>query len=294
MSDFDKIIGQKIREIRISKGITQKELAGDKITRNMLSLIESGSASPSISTFMYLASRLDTPAGYFFSFTDKDDGLYHKLMNMDEIKACYKQKNYHRIKEIAGSLPDAAYDDELSHILAVTYLNLADKAAGDYNMRSAAEMLATAEGFGENSIYCGKIFSHAIEFYSEMFRSLCSTDIPDILCDHSVGSEYVSPELVEYFRAVKMLSLGEEWHPLFPKGSLFERHTTAIEYYLDGRVTDALKKLLALSTDPSLPYYMEFFVLTDLENAANITGDVRTAYTAAKRKLEIIDKCKVN
>ena len=40
-------LGQKIREARQSKGMTQKELVGDYITRNMLSKIENDSAIPS-------------------------------------------------------------------------------------------------------------------------------------------------------------------------------------------------------------------------------------------------------
>lgn len=293
MSDIDKKIGQKIRDIRLSKGITQRELAGDKITRNMLSLIESGNASPSISTFMYLVERLDTPAGYFFSATDEDEGLYHKLLKIDEIKECYKIGNYRRLEEIAGSIPSSAYDDELSYIMAVAYLHLATESAQEFDMRTAAERLATAEVLAANTVYCGEIFSRAVEFYSELFRDLCSTDIPDTLCDHRVGGEYVSPELVEYFRCIKLISQGEECHPLFPRGSYFERHTTALDNFMDGRVNDSLKKLRDLSADSALPYYMQFRVWSDLENAANVTGDVRIAYTAAKRKLELIEKCKV-
>ena len=44
---MDKI-GEKIKALRISKRMTQSELAGDQITRNMLSLIENGSALPSL------------------------------------------------------------------------------------------------------------------------------------------------------------------------------------------------------------------------------------------------------
>ena len=33
-------VGEKIRDLRLSRGMTQKELAGESVTRNMLSLIE--------------------------------------------------------------------------------------------------------------------------------------------------------------------------------------------------------------------------------------------------------------
>lgn len=55
------IIGQRIKEARLAKKMTQAEVVGDFITRNMLSQIESGSALPSMKTLAYLSSVLDIP-----------------------------------------------------------------------------------------------------------------------------------------------------------------------------------------------------------------------------------------
>ena len=79
MPGNDNRLGEKIRHLRIQLGITQKDLAGDKITRNMLSLIESGAASPSVSTLLYIAERLGTPAGYFFTSSEEDEGRFLKM-----------------------------------------------------------------------------------------------------------------------------------------------------------------------------------------------------------------------
>ena len=59
MNPADTGVGLRLKELRLRRGMTQKELSGDRITRNMLSLIESGSASPSVSTLLYLAERLE-------------------------------------------------------------------------------------------------------------------------------------------------------------------------------------------------------------------------------------------
>ena len=58
-------LGEKIRQARLAAGLSQRQLAGEEITRNMLSLIENGSAKPSVKTLRYLAARLDKPLGYF-------------------------------------------------------------------------------------------------------------------------------------------------------------------------------------------------------------------------------------
>lgn len=41
-------LGKRIKEARLAKKMTQSEVVGDFITRNMLSQIESGSATPSV------------------------------------------------------------------------------------------------------------------------------------------------------------------------------------------------------------------------------------------------------
>ena len=62
-------IGKKIKELRLQKFMTQSELAGNEITRNMLSRIENGAAQPSLDTLKYLASRPETlPERFSASF----------------------------------------------------------------------------------------------------------------------------------------------------------------------------------------------------------------------------------
>ena len=60
-------LGQKIKAARQEKGLTQKEVVGDYITRNMLSKIENDAATPSVRTLEYLAGALGLPTGYFLS-----------------------------------------------------------------------------------------------------------------------------------------------------------------------------------------------------------------------------------
>ena len=60
-------LGQKIKAARLERGMTQKQLVGDQITRNMLSKIENDSATPSVRTLEYLARRLGLPAGSFLN-----------------------------------------------------------------------------------------------------------------------------------------------------------------------------------------------------------------------------------
>ena len=74
----EKSIGEKVREYRLKKGMTQTALAGETITRNMLSQIENGSAQPSVATITELAEKLEAPMEYFFSEIDDID-VFRKI-----------------------------------------------------------------------------------------------------------------------------------------------------------------------------------------------------------------------
>ena len=52
-------LGKRIKEARLAKKMTQSEVVGNFITRNMLSQIESGSATPSVKTLEYLCKVLE-------------------------------------------------------------------------------------------------------------------------------------------------------------------------------------------------------------------------------------------
>ena len=41
-------LGEKILQARLEAGLSQRQLCGEEITRNMLSLIEHGNAKPSM------------------------------------------------------------------------------------------------------------------------------------------------------------------------------------------------------------------------------------------------------
>ena len=58
-------LGEKLLRARQEAGLSQRQLCGEEITRNMLSQIEHGTAKPSMKTLRYLAARLGKPMSYF-------------------------------------------------------------------------------------------------------------------------------------------------------------------------------------------------------------------------------------
>ena len=58
-------LGQRILAARLEKGLSQRQLAGEEITRNMLSALEHDGANPSVATLRYLSEKLGKPVSYF-------------------------------------------------------------------------------------------------------------------------------------------------------------------------------------------------------------------------------------
>ena len=92
-------IGEKIKKLRTDKLMSQSELAGSEITRNMLSQIEHGSALPSLSTVRYIAARLNVSPGFLLA-EDEDEMLYLKQAEINNIKKAFTAKNFYLCREL--------------------------------------------------------------------------------------------------------------------------------------------------------------------------------------------------
>lgn len=104
-------LGQRLRQARLEAGLSQRQLCGDIITRNMLSLIENGSASPSMETLRYLAARLGKPMGYFLeeqAVTSPNQDI------MVQAKEAWNQTDAQKLLDLLQSYrePDPLFDAE--------------------------------------------------------------------------------------------------------------------------------------------------------------------------------------
>ena len=85
-------LGQKIRAARQELGLSQRQLCGEEITRNMLSLIENGGARPSMKTLSLLAERLGKPVSYFLDESAPDPGeLTSSGSNLHQARQALKE-----------------------------------------------------------------------------------------------------------------------------------------------------------------------------------------------------------
>ena len=100
------LLGKRIKEARLSKKMTQSDVVGGYITRNMLSQIESGAAFPSIRTLEYLSGVLEVPMSELMSGDEAALAANGPRVLADDLKACvdtfsaYLEQNLPVYKEL--------------------------------------------------------------------------------------------------------------------------------------------------------------------------------------------------
>lgn len=279
-------IGKKLKALRMEKNLTQSELCGTEITRNHLSLIESGKSLPSLSTLCYISERLDVPVGYFFSGDEQTEAKFANLFTIEDAKESYAAENYSKCVQICEIIPSSLRGDEISLLLAMARLRLALAAAERLDISAAMQNLKGAAEASQRSFYLSSDFTSAVSYYELLFSSLAVKEIPRRLADLREASSYVPVDLILYFRMLfnkKHISSAAEL-----TSELHREHAEALTAKGDSDFGTAFTILKKLSENPSLPYYMRYHVYDDLEICADMISEFRTAYEAAKLKMNMM------
>src|ERR1700737_4434709 len=66
-------LGERLRQLRVSAGLTQSELAGERFSKEYLSQIERGKTRPTDETIGWLASRLGVDTGLLSKGVSSED-----------------------------------------------------------------------------------------------------------------------------------------------------------------------------------------------------------------------------
>lgn len=101
-------IGKRIKKLRKELKLTQGDLAGEKLSRAMLSLIERDLNAPSLRTVEYLSSKLGVSVGYLLGedpiTKDESSSTVNLKKNLDICRTLYNVKKFkeaeRRLKEI--------------------------------------------------------------------------------------------------------------------------------------------------------------------------------------------------
>ena len=133
-------LGQRIRAARLEAGLSQRQLCGKVITRNMLSQIENGSARPSMDTLQYLAAQLGKPVSFFL---EEDAAVSPNQAVMAEARKAYAAGVWSGVLYAleAYRQPDDIFDAEKLLLQEMTRLALAEQALAEGKLPYARYLL---------------------------------------------------------------------------------------------------------------------------------------------------------
>ena len=133
-------LGEKIRQARLEAGLSQRQLCGEEVTRNMLSQIENGTARPSMNTLTYFAARLGKPISYFL----EEDAVYSPNQELIfRAREAVTQKNAQEVVRLLSNfrMPDPVFDTEAQLLLRLATLQQASDALSAGQLPYAVRLL---------------------------------------------------------------------------------------------------------------------------------------------------------
>ena len=144
-------LGEKIKQARLEAGLSQRQLCGEEVTRNMLSQIENGAARPSMDTLSYFAARLGKSVSYFLEETavcSPNQDL------MTRARTAVQGKRTEEALEILRGYrsPDSTFDMEFVLLSRLAVLDAAELALSKGQHVYAAELLEEQGAFEDG--YC--------------------------------------------------------------------------------------------------------------------------------------------
>lgn len=274
-------LGEKIKQARIERKLTQASLAADKITRSMLSAIESGKATPSLETLEYIAHELDLPLPYLLS-GENDLSFYRKEERMPAIKSALESRNYNACISLIMKLD--VLDDELLFILAKCYFELGISNAKNGSLETSKKQLALCRDYSSKTLYDTSRFECAIPIYLAIAKNINSPllefDEKEFLTLMSGAFDY------EFY---KYLTLDFDFK--FTNFQ-FKTHLEAKVLIKERRYQDALRLLLLIEetkSDYEYNSYVMYGVYGDLDTCYKQLYDFESAYRFASKRLSLME-----
>lgn len=179
--------GKRIKEARISKKMTQSEVVGDFITRNMLSQIENGCAAPSVKTLEYLADVLDISVAELMPRSDEEScSEQHSEMNrLKKVKRLLAENRCRDAEaEIGCESGWGELYDEFCALSAICCFRLAESLSEEDTVK-AVEYARRAAELAEHGFYTNpsmkadavKLMNALAEKLSRYYAELIDTEI---------------------------------------------------------------------------------------------------------------------
>ena len=274
-------LGEKIKKKRKSLKMTQSSLAGDKVTRNMISRIESGAALPSLDTIKYIAERLSVPPSYLLSEAD-DLLFYEKNTWMSKIYEAFSQNDFNFCLNKISSFSDV--DNELAYIAAVSSFELAKNAFLRGSLKTALCYFEKVEVFARSTV----LPLESTIALSEMYRAIAS-NIQAPLLEFDEEKFVLSLYSTYDYEMYKYLVQDGDFEY---KNPCFLYHSLARKKIKERKYQEAVVLLLQAADaarDREYNSFAVFGIYADLEQCYKQLYDFENAYRYSSKRMSMLE-----
>ncbi len=274
-------LGEKIKSARKSKKITQSALAKDKITRNMISRIESGKANPSLETIRFIAKRLSLPVSYFLS--EEDDLLfYEKMEKINTIYRAYQAKEYaYCINKIKGM---SGLDNELAFILVNSAYELGREKLFVGAMNAALQCFNDVVKYCEKTVFDTSVIESTLPLYVAIASNVRAPLLEFDEKTYASGfKEKFDYELYKYVTQDFSYSFTDP---------LISRHVIAKQKIKDRNYQEAVKLLIEaenLAKNSGYNAFVVFGIYSDLEICYKELFNFEKAYLYSTKRMSMLE-----
>ena len=288
-------IGERIRELRLSKMLTQADLAGDQITRNMLCTIERGAALPSLPTACYIAERLNVPVGYLLS-EEGDELAYRKMTAMPNIRHALAGEDYTGALAIMNATFGEHYDDEIALIRAECEYHMAKEAFERGRLRAAAAGFDRAIREAAHTVYDTAWICTRSAVYFRYLSLLSPTLSSDMLEQEEIdAAKSVGDEFCAYVLAKEALDDGREGelneYLARHEGSVFAARLAALSQMRAGHTREALEAYERLLASDALTVgVLMYEIFDDMELCCRENDDYKRAYEFGSSRRGLLER----
>lgn len=294
-------IGKKIKKLRTEKLMTQSELTGEEITRNMLSRIENGAALPSLGTVIYLASKLGVPAGYLLS-EGEEEFIYHKTSVMKNIRRAYMDKNFELCRDMCITEFED-FDDELELIYTDCCIGVAEENIRNGQLRRACLCLDEAVIHSNKTMFDTTTQRNSIAIMFGLLKEI-SPALDSDETDTVISEDMFHPSIFgNVFCKYITVALDIERYELFlddlekdshsklsARDELFVLHLKARKQMQNKEYEEAIITLKSVIDAETVPQRLLLYLAcADMEICCKETDDYKGAYEFSQNKIEILE-----
>ena len=275
-------LGEKIRLRRRELGLTQREVAGETVTRNLICRIERGDCLPSLETLREIARALSLPVAYLLSEED-DYAAFAAFAALPAIRRTFSAGPYADCLAQIGKLPPEGIADEVAYLAAAASLALAERALKYGKLKSIPEYLERAKEYAEKTVLPTEwLFSRA-----ELCRAVAKC--PETPRWEIRREEYLShAEKAIGYNTFLYLSDDEG---IFCDSEAPKLHREARKLLAKKNYREALRLLLQLEEMKSSgeldPYFL-YRIYSDTEVCYRELGDFENAYRYSTKRVSLL------